>query len=68
MRDLPGSIFKCLDEHDFCNEFGMAEDLHSTQLTKKIVDYYFRIRLLRYGQYISQIKLKKGNEGMRQQF
>ena len=67
MRDLPGNIFTCLDEHDFSNEFGMAEDLHSTQLTKKIIDYYFRIRLLRYGQYVSQIKLKKGKEGMRQQ-
>ena len=67
MRDLPPNIFKCLDEHDLSNEFGLAEYLHSTQLTKKIIDYYMKIRLLRYAQYVTQMKLKKGKQGVWQQ-
>ena len=67
MRDLSANIFCCLDEHNFDTEFGLAEDLHSTQLTKKIIDMYMKIRLLRYAQYYSQNKLKKDKEGKRQQ-
>ena len=60
------SIFLSMINHDFDNCF-VTEDLHSTQLTKKIVDHYLRIRFFRYGQRYSSIKLKKEKHGLRQQ-
>ena len=60
------SIFLSMINHDFENCF-VTEDLHSTQLTKKIVDHYLRIRFFRYGQQYSSKKLKKAKHGLRQQ-
>ena len=66
LRELfSASIFSSMIDHDFANCL-VTEDLHSTQLTKKIVDYYLRIRLFRYGQQYSSAKLKKSKHGLRQ--
>ena len=60
------NIFQSMLDHDFDNCF-ITEDLHSTQLTKKVIDYYLRIRFFRYGQRYSSVKLKKDKYGLRQQ-
>ena len=44
----------------------VAEDCHSYQLTKEIVDKFMKIRLLRYGQYLTEMTKKKGKSGIRQ--
>ena len=67
LRELPANLFSSLERHDVGNEFGMAEDLHSTQLTKTVIDRFFQIRLLRYAQYVTQKVIRKGKHGMRQQ-
>ena len=60
LRSLPSGLFSDL-ECDFNNE-----DLPSTQLIKDIVDKYMNVRLLRYGQYYTEMKIIKGKCGMRQ--
>ena len=34
-----GNIFECLSDHDLENIFE-AQDMHSTQLTKKVISFY----------------------------
>ena len=58
-------LFRSLLNHDYENCF-ITEDLHSTQLTKKIIDYFLRIRFFRYGQRYSS-EMKKSKHGLRQQ-
>ena len=55
---ISGDIFNSLEEHDFDIDMG-TEDLHSLQLTKATVDTYLNIKLLRYGQYYTEMVLKK---------
>ena len=55
---ISGNVFSSLEDYDFDIDIG-TEDLHSLQLTKAIVDSYLNIRLLRYGQYYTEIVLKK---------
>jgi hypothetical protein len=59
-------IFSHLLDHDFQN-CDITEDLHSTRLTKLIIDYFLKIRLYRYGQQYTSEKLKKKKHGLRQQ-
>ena len=60
------NLFKTLNLHDV--EFStINEDMHSTQLIKKIAEYYFNIRLARYGQEYTLQSLKKSSIGLRQQ-
>ena len=63
LRSLP-NVF-CGLSCDTENEI-IAEDLHSFQLTKNIIDKYFRIRLLRHGQYFNEMVITKGKCGVRQ--
>ena len=63
---ISGNVFASLEEHDFDIDIG-TEDLHSLQLTKAIEDSYLNIRLLRYGQYYTEMVLKKSKCGVRQQ-
>ena len=42
----------------------IAEDCHSYQLAKIIVDKFMKIRLLRY--YFAEMTMKKGKTGIRQ--
>ena len=56
-----------IDEHDFFHDHG-SEDLHSTQITKAIVDnYYLDMRLYRYDQHYTESVLKSNTLGVRQQ-
>ena len=64
LRSLSFNTFPNL-ECDFLNEI-VNEDLHSTQLTKMIIDKYMRVRLLRYGQYFTEMSVVKNKCGMRQ--
>ena len=48
--------------HDLDNEIG-AEDLHFLQLTKEIINYFMQIRLLRHGQYFTEMSLSKAKCG-----
>ena len=66
IQAISGDVFNSLEEHDFDIDMG-TEDLHSLQLTKAIVDIYLNIRLLRYGQYYTEMVLKKSKCGVRQQ-
>ena len=43
------------------------EDLHSTQLTKKIIEKYLKIRLFAYAKDYNKNKLHKDHIGIRQQ-
>ena len=64
LRTLPCRLFSDL-ECDFNNEI-VAEDLHSFQVTKEVITWFMKIRLFRYGQYFTQMTLKKGKSGVRQ--
>ena len=66
VRAISGDVFNSLEDHDFDIDMG-TEDLHSLQLTKAIADTYLNIRLLRYGQYYTEMVLKKSKSGVRQQ-
>ena len=59
-------IFPELNKHDLEHEI-LTEDLHSTQLIKKIIDKYVTIRLLTYGKHFNKDVLHKDKIGMRQQ-
>ena len=63
LRTLPAGLFGCLP-CDFNNEM-VTEDRHSHQLTKQIIDRFMKIRLLRYGQYFTEMTLK-GKSGIQQ--
>ena len=58
--------FPQLDDHDKESE-PFAEDLHSTQLTNKVIEMYIKIRLYSYEKEFNKEKLHKGKIGMRQQ-
>jgi len=58
--------FPQLDEHDKESE-PLAEDLHSTQLTNKVIEMYIKIRLYSYEKQFNKEKLHKNKIGMRQQ-
>ena len=43
-----------------------SDDIHSTQITKEIINYFLNLRLYRYGQYYTEIVVKKDKYGIRQ--
>ena len=59
-------VFKGLDSHDI-EYWTVNEDLHSSQLVKKISEYYFKIRMFRYAQDYTTKVLRKSSIGLRQQ-
>ena len=63
---LARPLFGHLHDHDI-ERTSINEDLHSTQLIKRVAEYYFQIRLCRYGQEYTTNVLKKSSIGMRQQ-
>ena len=66
-HELQGTnIFQSLSNHDVENAFE-TEDLHSTQLVKKVIDFYLRIRFFRYGEHYTSVKIRKLKHGSRQQ-
>ena len=65
MNNIPDNVFSSIDEHDFFHDHG-SEDLHSTQITKSIVDNYY-MRSYRYGQHYTESVLKSNTLGVRQQ-
>ena len=66
-QELLGSnIFNSLSAHDLENAFE-TQDLHSTQLIKKVISEYLKIRFFRYGQHYTSVKIKKLKHGLRQQ-
>ena len=63
---LSKKLFSQLDVHDLESAV-RNEDLHSTQIIKKIAEKFFTIRLLRYGQDYTEKVLRKSSIGLRQQ-
>ena len=64
---LSANIFECLSDHDLENIFE-TQDMHSTQLIKKVISFYLQIRFFRYGEHYSSVKIKKKlKHAMRQQ-
>ena len=63
VRSLPRVFNSLICDKD--NEI-VSEDLHSVQLTKEIIDRYFRIRLLRHGQSFTETNIVKNKSGLRQ--
>ena len=63
LRSLPDVFFNL--PCDIENEV-VAEELHSIQLTKEIIDKYMRIRLLRHGQFFTEMTILKSKCGLRQ--
>ena len=63
LRSLPRVFNSLICDKD--NEI-VSEDLHSVQLTKEIIDRYFRIRLLRHGQSFTETNIVKNKSGLRQ--
>ena len=58
-RDLfTNNVFKNLLEHDFEN-CSLTDELHSTTLTKLIIDKFLKIRFFRYGQRYTLKNLKE---------
>jgi hypothetical protein len=60
------TFFTELHDHDLDHE-PLTEDLHSTQLVKKIVEKYCKIRLYAYEKTFNKEMLHKGKTGFRQQ-
>ena len=50
---------------DFNNAI-VAEDLHSFQITKEVIDCIMKIRLLRCGRYFTGMTMEKGKSGLRE--
>ena len=63
---LDMNLFSSLLNHDIETAYE-TQDLHTTQLTKEIIDCYLRITFFRYGQHYTSIKIKKSKHGTRQQ-
>ena len=59
-------LFSMLNNHDLEHET-LTEDLHSSQLMKKIIEKYVTIRLLTYRKHYSKDVLHKDKIGVRQQ-
>ena len=59
-------LFPMLQDHDIEHEI-LTEDLHSSQLTKKIIEKYVNIRLLTYGKHYNKDVLHRDKIGVRQQ-
>ena len=65
---LKREIFSSLESHDVQNH-NPFEDRHSSQITKAIVNEFFSIRLLRYGQtFTEEDNSVNSNIGKRQQY
>ena len=62
LRSLPPVFLSLVCDKD--NEL-VSEDLHSVQVTKEIIDRYFRIRLLRHGQNFTETNIVKDKSGLR---
>ena len=62
---LPNNIFDSLKYHDFEHDMG-SDDIHSTQITKEIINCFLDLRLYRYGQYYTEMVVKKDKCGIRQ--
>ena len=62
LRSLPDVFFNlpCDTENEV-----VAEELHSIQLTKEIIDKYMRIRLLRHEQFFTEMTIIKSKCGLR---
>ena len=60
-------LFPELNEHDLDHEV-LTEDMHSSQLLKKIINKYLSIRLFRYGKQYTNNILHKNKIDLRQQF
>ena len=56
-------LFPELNEHEI-----LTEDMHSSQLLKKIISKYLSIRLFRYGKQYTNDILHKNKIDLRQQF
>ena len=63
LRSLPRVFNSLICDKD--NEI-VSEDLHLVQLTKEIIDRYYRIRLLRHGQNFTGTNILKNKSGLRQ--
>ena len=63
---LTANIFNSLSVHDLDNVFE-TQDLHSTQLSKKVISYHLQIRFFRYKQHYSSVEIRKLKHGLRQQ-
>ena len=69
MHELPENIFVSLNGHDLEKACVAGNgELHSTQLTKAIIDKYLDVRLLRYGQQYSELVINNNKNGLRQQY
>ena len=63
---LDAPVFLSLNDHDLSHDLA-TEDMHSTQLQKKIVAKYLSIRLHTYGKHYTKSVIQKSKEGVRQQ-
>ena len=63
---LTKNVFASLIQHDIDNHDPLGEDLHSTQLCKKIAHKYLDMRLFRYQQTFTDDIIRKGKIGVRQ--
>ena len=55
-----------MSQHDIECHDPLAEDLHSSQLCKRIIEKYLNMRLLRYGQTYTDDVIRQGSCGTRQ--
>ena len=60
------NLFPTLQEHDFDHEI-LTEDLHSSQLCKKIIEKYLDIRMSTYSRHFNRDILHRNKIGLRQQ-
>ena len=60
------NFFPQLQDHMYDHEI-LTEDLHSSQLLKKIIDKYVGLRLITYGKHYTKDILNKDKIGVRQQ-
>ena len=62
----PECLFPELNEHDLEHEI-LTEDLHSSQLLRKIIEHFITLRLATYGKHYTRDEHHKHNIGVRQQ-
>ena len=65
-RTCKREFFPQLHDHMYDHEI-LTEDLHSSQLLKKIIDKYVGLRLITYGKHYTKDILNKDKIGVRQQ-
>ena len=61
------SLFPTLHDHDVNDTDISMEDMHSTQLQKKIVAKYLSLRFRTYGKHYTKSVIQLNKEGVRQQ-